>query len=140
MIEQAKQMLKQVVGISDEDFKTYISFTNNRKIVEHGPDLMKYKIIAEVINSKYCTAGLKPGQKYSFSVLPAMLLTQETDCPLCLRALGPIANLVVGFWDRITEGVDPNQGMWHIAECLDPGIDRGGLGHVVFKVYAQKIG
>ena len=137
--EEIKQRMQQFIGITDEDFQTHISYPKNLKLAERGLELRKYKIIAEVKESKYCSAGLKPGQKYTFNTFPAMLLTEESDCPLCIRALGPIANLIEGFWDRIVEGVDPNKGMWHMAECLDPGVARGGLGHVVFKVYALKI-
>ena len=138
MVEEMKQMMQQAVGISDEDFQTLISAPGASKMLGRFPELMKYKIVAEVIEAKYCSAGLKPGQKYVFSAMPAMLLPEESDCPLRLRALGPIAPLIMGFWDRIVEGVDPNQGMWQMAECLDPGIGRGGLGHVVFRVYAQE--
>ena len=138
--EAIKQMMKQAFGITDEDFQTHISYPKNLRLAERGPELMKYKIIAEVTESTYCGAGIKLGQKYTFSAFPAMLLAEESDCPLCARAIGPIADLIMGFWDRIVEGVDPNQGMWYMAECLDPGVNRGGLGHVVFKVYAQKTG
>ena len=138
--EMIKQMMKGAIGITDEDFKTHMSYPQNVKMTGRAQELMKHKIIAEVTESKYCMAGLKAGQKYTFNAFPAMLLTQESDCPLCVRAIGPIADLMVGFWDRIIEGVDPNQGMWYMAECLDPGVNRGGLGHVVFKVYAQKTG
>lgn len=138
VIEQIKQMMKQQIGITDEDFQTWISVPGASKMLARFPELMKYKIVAEVIEAKYCTAGLQVGQKYVFSAMPAMLLPEESNCPLCVRALGPIANLMMGFWDRILEGVDPNEGMWRKAECLDPGISRGGLGHVVFSVYAQE--
>ncbi len=137
--EMIKQIMKQQFGISDEDFQSHMSHAQNRKLAERIPELMKYRIIAEVIESKYCGAGLKVGQKYVFNTFPAVLIAEESDCPLCVRALGPIANLIVGFWDRMVEGLDPNGGMWSGAECLDPGIKRGGLGHVVFKVYAKKI-
>lgn len=136
--EVVKQMMKQAIGITDEDFQTHMSHPKNRKIAERGQELMKYKVIAEVTESKYCMAGLKTGQKYTFNAFPSMLLTGESDCPLCVKAIGPIVGLIVGFCDKIIEGIDPNQGMPHIAECLDPGVKRGGLGHVVFKVYAQK--
>ncbi len=138
MMEQMKQMMQQQIGMSDEDFQTFISRPGASERLARFPELMKYKIVAEVIEAKYCTAGLQVGQKYVFSAMPAMLLPEESDCPLCIRALGPLANLMMGFWDRIMEGVDPNQGMWQMAECLDPGIDGGGLGHVVFRVYAQE--
>ena len=136
--EVIKQMMQQAIGITDEDFKTHIGYPQNLELARRTPELMMYKIIAEVTESKYCSAGLKVGQKFTFRTLPAMLLPDESDCPLCIRAIGPISNLITGFWDRIVAGVDPNQGMWNLAECMDPGVDRGGLGHVVFTVYAQK--
>ena len=137
--DMAKQMMKQQFGISDEDFQIHMSYPQNRKLAQRIPELMKYKIVAEVTEAKYCGAGLKVGQKFVFNTFPAMLIPGESDCPLCVRALGPIANLIVGFWDRMIEGADPNEGLWSVAECLDPGIKRGGLGHVVFKVSAKKI-
>ena len=136
--EALKQMMKEAIGITDEDFQTHMSYPKSRRIAEHGAELAKYKVIAEVIESKYCMAGLKVGQKFTFNAFPSMLLTEESDCPLCVKAIGPIVSLILGFCDRITDGVDPNRGMPYIAECLDPGIQRGGLGHVVFNVYAQK--
>ncbi|MFC1867271.1 hypothetical protein ACFL0H_03965 [Thermodesulfobacteriota bacterium] len=136
--EIVKQMMQQAIGITDEDFNTHFSYPQNQGLARSAPELMKHKIIAEVTESKYCSAGLKVGQKFVFRSLPAMLLPDESDCPLCVRAIGPITNLVTGFWDRIVAGLDPNKGMWHMAECMDPGVERGGLGHVVFKVYTQK--
>jgi uncharacterized repeat protein (TIGR04076 family) len=140
MVEEIRRILQQDVGISNEDFQTFMSFPNADRFVRVTPELKKYKIIAEVIDSKYCVAKLKPGQKYTISGLPAVLLVQESDCPLCIKAIGPIANQISEFWERIAEGGDPSQGMEKIVECMDVGIDRGGLGHVVFRVYAQKVG
>lgn len=139
MEDRMKQMMKQEFGITDEDFATHMSNPVNRKLAGHMPELIKYRIVAEVTDSRYCEAGLKKGQKFVFNALPAVLLTSESDCSPCVRALGPISNLISGFWDRIIEGVDPNQGLWQMAECMDPGVQKGGLGHVVFKVYVRKI-
>jgi len=130
--------MQQQLGVTDEDFQTLISAPGTRKWFENAAAIRKYKIVAEVVESKYCSARLKPGQKYVLRAAPPMLLPEESDCPLCIKALAPIAPLIMGFWDRILEGVDPNQGMWQMAECLDPGIGRGGVGHVVFRVYAQE--
>lgn len=134
--EIIKQALRQAVGITDEDFEKHMSNPKNLALSEHTPELMKYKIIAEVMEAKYCSAGLKIGQKYTFQVLPAMLLPEESDCPPCARALAPIGNMLQGVWDKIIEGTNFTKG--DIVGCLDPGVDNGGLGHVVFKVYAQK--
>jgi uncharacterized repeat protein (TIGR04076 family) len=136
--EIIKEMMQQAVGITDEDFETYLSYPKNLAIAEGTPELMKYKIIAEVTESKYCSAGLKTGQKYTFNALPAMLLPEESDCPLCARSIAPIGNILGGIWDKILKGT--NSETKEIVGCLDPGVEKGGLGHVVFKVYAQKKG
>jgi hypothetical protein len=86
--EAIKQMMKQSIDITDEDFQTHISYPKNLRMAERAPELVKYKIIAEVTESKYCSAGLKVGQKYTFNAFPAMLLTEESDCPLYDGVLG----------------------------------------------------
>ena len=134
--EFIKQMMQQAIGITDEDFETYLSFPHNLKIAESTPELMKYKIIAEVTDVQYCTAGLKKGQKYTFQALPAVLLPDESDCPPCARALAPIGNMLGDVWEKLMNGDTTST---TVVECLDPGVNKGGLGHVIFKVYAQKM-
>ena len=136
MKEIMKQAMKQAVGITDEDFEKHISNPKNVALGAATPELMKYKIVAEVTASKYCSAGVKVGQKYVFQALPAMLLPEESDCPLCAKAIAPIGDMLQGVWDKIIEGTDVAEG--ETVGCLDPGVDNGGLGHVVFKVYARK--
>ncbi|MDP6347704.1 MAG: hypothetical protein QGF81_04965, partial [Dehalococcoidia bacterium] len=50
----------------------------------------KVRIIAEVMSSVNCLAGIRKGHKLVFNILPFMLNTEETNCPLCMRALTPI--------------------------------------------------
>lgn len=139
IINATKQFMKQHHGITDEDFERHISYPANRKMILRKQELDKYKIVAEVIESKYCGAGIEVGQKYIFQGIPNLLLINESDCPLCVKAIGPVSELMHGFWDRIIEGADPNEGMWLYARCLDMGVKYGGLGSVIFRVYAQKI-
>lgn len=134
-----KKMLQETVGISDEDFVTFMSFPNAGKILEKQDEHKKYQIVAEVIESKYCSAGLKPGQKYVISMVPAIVLKEESDCPFCIRAISPIGNIISGFWKAIPEEIKEGQRYEQFIDCLDPGVDKGGLGHVSFKVYAEKI-
>jgi len=140
ILEEARRGLHQTFGMTRKEFDIYYSYPHNRKIVKKMAELGNYRIVAEVIESKYCSAGLQKGQKLVFKALPSLLIPEESDCPFCLRAVGPLGNLAAGFWDRIIDGRNPNDGMWHISECLDPGLEKGGLGHVVFKVYARKVG
>jgi uncharacterized repeat protein (TIGR04076 family) len=135
---EAGQGLKQFMGMSDADLEEHIGFRFNRGLLAHYEEMVQAKIIAEVTESTYCSAGCKVGQKFVLQAFPAMLLTEESDCPLCVKAIGPVADLVHQLWDRMSEGLDPNDGQAQFASCLDQGIKYGGLGNVRFKVYVQK--
>ena len=87
--EMIKQAMQQAVGITDEDFEKHISNPKNLALSEHTLELMKYKIIAEVTETRYCSAGLKVGQRYTFQVLPAMLLKGFFMHSILLRATKP---------------------------------------------------
>jgi uncharacterized repeat protein (TIGR04076 family) len=138
ILEDRKATLKKKIGITDEDFETYISFPHNRNLSLRRNEINQYKIIAEVVESKYCNAGLKTGQKYVFSVIPNKLLLEESDAPLCLKALGSLSQSMKIMWDRLIAGIDPNSGSEPFVVCPDIGISHGGIGTIVFKLYAVK--
>jgi len=135
---EAGQGFKEAMGMSDEEFEEHISFAFNRRLMEHYEEMSSARIIAEVTEAKYCLAGCQVGQKLVINCMPAMLLPEESSCPLCSKAIGPVAELIHQMWDRMTEGLDPNEGQAQYASCLDHGIKYGGLGNVRFKVYVEK--
>ena len=135
MDEATKALLKQAVGVTDEDLAKV--GRNIEKIFSNVPRVLQYKTVAEVTSSKYCFAGIKVGDKIVFN---PFLNPQETTCPLCPRALLPVLVSLHSFWERGIEGVDLNDSAFGaIAGCLDPGLEYGGLGHVTFKLYAEKV-
>jgi hypothetical protein len=143
MDEATKALLTQVVGVTDEDLAKVSRPLE--KMLSNVPRMMQYRIVAEVTSSKYCFAGLKVGDKIVFS---PFLNKEETTAPLCPWALLPVFITLRPFWertiellDRGIEGIDDlNDGvMTKLAGCLDLGLDAGGLGHVDFKLYAEKI-
>lgn len=136
MEEALRQNLKKFMGMPDSDIDK-VSL-NIQKILASFPKFRNYQIVAEVTDSRYCAAGIKQGQRYVFSAAPPVLLAQKSDCPLCLRALGPLTSFVNNIMDRIAEGSEPGEAIFRTAECLDPGLEHGGLGKVYFKVYAQR--
>lgn len=136
--EIVKNLLKESVKITDEDFELFSQNPESIRLVSHDRILRQYIFIAEVIESKYCSANIKVGQKYTILGLPACILAQETDCPLCIKAIAPIVDIVNSFWHEIADGKDPCQSEPRLIGCLDPGIKGGGLGHVIFKVTANR--
>jgi hypothetical protein len=135
---EAAQPLKQLFGMSDAELEEHISYAVNRKLLAHQEEMSKAKIIAQVTESTNCLAGCQVGQRLVLKCVPAMLLPEESDCPLCSKAIGPVAELVMSFWDRMSEGLDPNEGQAQFASCLDQGVKYGGLGNVRFKVRVEK--
>ena len=136
MDEATKALLKQAIGITDEDLAKVQR--NTEKVFSNVAQAMQHKVVAEVASSKYCFAGIKVGDKIVFS---PFLNPQETTCTLCPRALLPVLVALSSFWERSIEGVDLNDSAFgRVANCLDPGLEYGGLGHVTFKLYAEKVG
>ena len=127
MDKQTRDMLKKAIGITEADLNRL--GPNMQAVIAHLADFSKYKFVAECTESKYCFASIQKGQKYVFNSAPPVILS-ESNCPTCLRALGPITSIVNTMMERITSGMDPNPTLFQVAECLDPGLDRGGLGHV----------
>ncbi len=143
MDETAKNLLKTVVNVSDEDLAKVGK--NIEKIFSAIPRSMEYKTIAEVISSKYCFAQIKVGDKLVFN---PFLDVEESTCPLCPRALIPVLIAGQQGWERTMELISRNiddvdaindSCFAGIAGCLDPGLEAGGLGHVKFKIYSEKV-
>jgi hypothetical protein len=133
MDELVRNALKERLGMTDEQLDRISPGT--QKVL--SPKLLSYKVVAEVTESVFCPAGFKVGDR--LVVGPGTNVNvAETTCPLCIGVLGPMMERVHLVWDRILEGVDPNEGWMRHLVCYDPGLERGGLGTVAFKVYAEK--
>lgn len=135
MEEIVREALKQRLGMTDEQLDSMSP--GMQKIM--SPQLLAYKIVAEVTQSELCPAGFKVGDKLVVGPGTNVNL-EETTCPLCIGVLGPMMERVHLIWDRIVEGIDPNDGWLRHLVCYDPGLEKGGLGEVTFRVYAEKVG
>lgn len=140
VVLKQKEMWQKRHDMPDEDYETFMSSPFHMRLALRSDEIHKYKMIAEVVKSKYCNAGLKVGQKLVFSVLPGRLLPDESDCPLCVKALAPVAASMKMAWERLVRGdeLDPNICMFPYVQCEDPGIERGGLGNVLFNIRLEK--
>ena len=138
MDEMSRQITKQAINITDEDLGRLSP--GMKKLLSNLPEKMKWKIIAEVTESKYCFAGLKPGDKFVFD-FPVLNVAESTAAP-CMEAIAPLANHIRAIVDRVADGGDPNDSIFASQQvsCMDVGLEHGGLGRVMFKVYAEKTG
>ncbi|MBW2184417.1 MAG: SDR family oxidoreductase [Deltaproteobacteria bacterium] len=129
-----RRFLDGYLGMSEEDMGK-ISEEQHEVLKAVGFKAGKYKVVAEVVSAKYCSAGLKPGQKYVID--PAQMINMdESTAPLCLGALTPLAQRMEVYLDRMgnsDEIVSSLRGF----RCADPGVGLNGLGTVEFKVYIE---
>lgn len=130
---QAVNMLKETLGISDAEIADLAPRLEG--VMALRSQMENVRIIAEVMSSVNCLAGIKKGHKLIFNILPFMLNREETNCPLCVRALTPVLVPTHGMWELAMNGTrNTPRGQARVADCMDPGLDGGGLGHVRFKV------
>jgi uncharacterized repeat protein (TIGR04076 family) len=96
----------------------------------------KYRLVAEVVRSKYCLFGLKPGQKIVLDDTKK-INTRESTAPLCLHALVPLVYNSKQLIERFYRKADPTARMVGF-RCNDPGLEVGGLGGVEFEVRVEE--
>ena len=139
MLAAQKERFMARHGMTSEEFDKYVSYPCNLKLMLAGDVMFKYRIVAEAVESKYCGAGIKVGDRFIFQTVPNMFLPEESTAPCCIKALGPLADHMHGIWERLFEHLDPNDGMTVHVPCMDMGLDYGGLGHVVFRLFCEEI-
>ncbi len=136
--ERVKEILKQVVNITEEDWETFRAGSPGvYKFFTRINEVMGHRIVAEVIDSRYCAAGVKKGQKYVIE--GGALVPEKSTAPLCMRAIGPLTGFVNTILEKLVAGEDPNDRVFSVAECLDPGLEAGGLGKVKFQVRVEPV-
>ncbi len=132
--EGLKLTAKQMFGMSDEDMAK-VTPEMEQELLNAMAGIGSYRLVAEVVSSKYCFAGLQPGQKFVVDNAN-QINPQETTAPLCLGAIAPLIERAHLLLDRLYHKGDATA---HMAgfRCTDPGLDLGGLGTVEFKVRVE---
>jgi uncharacterized repeat protein (TIGR04076 family) len=126
---------KDVLGMPDEDVAK-VSPEREEEYKNQLENLGRYRIVAEVIKSRYCAAGVQAGQKI---VLSGVQIDRDaSDCPLCVGAIAPLQRTLAVYLDRCARNKDITAPLGGMA-CIDPGLDAGGLGTVLFDVRIEEV-
>lgn len=126
---------KDMLGMTDEDIAT-ITPEKEQEYKNAMENMAKYRIVAEVVKSKYCTALLEVGQKL---VLNGVQIDADaSDCPLCVGAIAPLHGTISVYLDRCMKNRDVDAPVGGMA-CTDPGMEVGGLGQVLFAVRIEAV-
>lgn len=126
---------KDMLGMTDEDIAKF-TLEKEQEYKNAIENMAKYRIVAEVVKSKYCTALLEVGQKL---VLNGVQIDADaSDCPLCVGAIAPLHGTISVYLDRCMKNRDVDAPVGGMA-CTDPGMEVGGLGQVLFAVRIEAV-
>jgi uncharacterized repeat protein (TIGR04076 family) len=135
--EQIWPLFQEHMGYTDEELKLFQSDPEKVKIVTQTPDFVKCRIVAEVVESNNCHAGHRVGDRFVMTA-GGVVISEASPKRMCMFALGPVSNILPALYERILTGSDPDYKRSHLVQCSDIGIDKGGWGKVIMKVYIEK--
>ena len=133
--EGLRTMATQMLGMTEADMNK-VTLEMEEELLNAMPVIGSYRLVAEVVSSKYCFAGCQPGQKLVVDNA-TQINGQESTAPLCVGAIAPLIDRAQLLLDRIYHKGDPTAHMSGF-RCADPGLDLGGLGSVEFRVRVEK--
>ena len=137
-IDELWKRFQKHMGYTDEEMEIFKSDPEKVKMVTETPEFVKARVIAEVIESQGCHAQHKVGDKFVMNA-NGYLLAEECPKKMCMFALGPVSRVLPAIYERLISKSDPDFKKSDIVQCTDIGLDKGGWGKVLMKVYLEKI-
>lgn len=96
-------------------------------------------IVAEVTHASHCANFVRVGQEYVFD-LRGVLDPARSTAPLCLGIIARLQPALLLAADRAAEGLAPISERYRNFDCFDTGIDHGGTGKVIVRLYLRPRG
>ena len=137
-VDELWKLLQKHMGYTDEEMEICKSDPEKVKMVTETPGFAKSRVVVEVIESHGCHAQHKVGDKFMITSM-GYLITEECPKKMCLFALGPVSRVLPVIYERLKSNSDPDFKRSDIVQCTDIGLDKGGWGKVLMKVYLEKI-
>ena len=135
-MEKRWRRFQEAQGYTDAELDFLRSDPRKIRAMERAPKFSTQNIIIECIFSRSCNAGHKVGDKI---VLDANAVLQRDQCPerMCAFAIQAATSYIYGIWERIGEDLDDVGTLFDNVHCPDVGVERGGWGETIWKVYAE---
>lgn len=136
-VEEIWRRFQKHMGYSDKEMAVFRSDPEKVKMVTERPEFVKCRVVAEVIESQGCHAKHRVGDRFVMTA-GGQLISEECPKRMCMFALGPVANMLPAIYERLIGRSDPEFKRYNIVQCTDVGLDKGGWGKVLMKVYVEK--
>jgi len=131
-------IIKRRLGLSDQEFRLIEEQPRFQKLFDNALEASKYRLVAEVVESKGCHSGHIVGQKLVFDST-GNLLTKLSPNRVCAFLMPNLTVLINVFFENLMNGRDPNEVIFNRTGCYDVGLACGGWGHVVVEMKAIRI-
>ena len=133
--DKLAEIIRRRLKLDDQEWKMIGQNPKFQRLFRNAVEASKYRLVAEVIDSKGCHSGHAIGQKLIFDN-SGNLLTKENPDRVCAFLMPNLTLLINAFFENMMNGRDPNEVMFNTTGCFDTGPQCGGWGHVVVKMTA----
>ena len=134
--DQITERIRKRLKLGEEEWETIEKNPKFQRLFKNAVEASKYRLVAEVIDSKGCHTGHVIGQKLIFDN-SGNLLTRESPDRICAFLMPNLTVLINAFFENMMNGRDPNEVMFNTTGCFDSGPMCGGWGHVVVRMIAE---
>lgn len=134
--DQFTKIIQKRLGLDDKEFQGIQDNPKFRRLFQNALEGSRYRLVAEVIESKGCHSGHVVGQKLIFDSA-GNLLTQSAPERICAFLMPNLTVLINAFFENLMNGRNPNEVMFNQTGCFDVGPACGGWGHVVVQMRAE---
>lgn len=126
---------QEALKLTNEEVNILKNDPKRSQAIERGADLVRTKIVAEVVQAKNCAvhdAGARYVVRGNGAILPKDV--QNNLCLDCMPLLVPFQHMV---YDKLLSGEDVS-GMQSFVRCPDTGVECGGIGTAMLKLSVEK--
>lgn len=135
--EDIWKTIQQHLNYDDDEMKIFRANPRNEDVLSKTALMLNKTVVAEVIESRGCDSGHKPGDKFYFDGRGVSLLAKLGPSRVCIFALHSVALAMPALAELIYAGVDPNKMRFNRFGCVDVGVRCGGWGHIVMEVKVE---
>ena len=133
---QIAEIIRKRLKLEEKDWSFIEKNPKFQQLFQNAIKASKYRLVAEVIESKGCHSGHIVGQKLIFDN-SGNILTRENPERICSFLMPNLAVLINAFFENLMNGRDPNEVMFNTTGCFDTGPSCAGWGHVVVRMTAE---
>jgi len=136
--EQITKMIQKRLGLEDKEFQAIKDSLKFQRLFDNILAGSRYRLVAEIVESKGCHSGHVKGQKLLFDSA-GNLLTREAPERVCAFLMPNLTVMINAFFENLLNGRDPNEVMFNRTGCYDVGPACGGWGHVIVEMRAETL-